>query len=90
MEGMRFYDLQRWDGASMTTNPVSQGDGAITSDGSMAAEINAFFASDVQINAQLQGAHFTPGKNEYFSVPQAEIDKSKSLGKALLVQNNGY
>jgi hypothetical protein len=90
MEGMRFYDLQRWDGASITTNPVSQGDGAISSDGSMAAEINAFFASDVKINSQLQGAKFVPGHNEYYAVPQAEIDKSLSLGKEELTQNNGY
>lgn len=83
MEGMRWYDLQRWDGASVT-DPISN------SDGSMAAEINAFFASDVQINSQLQGAHFTAGKNEYVAIPQAEIDKSKALGKGLLIQNAGY
>ncbi|WP_183557046.1 RagB/SusD family nutrient uptake outer membrane protein [Mucilaginibacter sp. SP1R1] len=87
MEGMRFFDLQRWDGAS-TGLP----NGSFTSDGSMAKEINAFFAYDVRINSQLQGAHFTPGLNEYYLIPQSQIDLSKSLsgGKAILVQNKGY
>jgi hypothetical protein len=83
MEGMRWYDLQRWDGASVS-DPISN------SDGSMAAEINAFFASDVTINSQLQGAHFTPGKNEYYAIPQDQIDKSRSIGKEQLTQNKGY
>ena len=82
MEGMRWYDLQRWDGASVS-DPISG------SDGSMAAEINAFFKSDIQINSQLTGAIFTAGKNEYYAVPQAEIDKSKALGGGL-IQNAGY
>jgi len=90
MEGMRWYDLQRWDGASISTNPASTGDAAFTSDGSMAAEINAFFASDIQINSQLTGAKFTAGQNEYVAVPQQELDKSASLGKQMLVQNKGY
>jgi hypothetical protein len=83
MEGMRWYDLQRWDGASLT-DPITG------SDGSMAAEINAFFASDVHINSQLQGAHFTPGTNEYYAIPQQELDRSKSLGSEQLTQNHGY
>lgn len=84
MEGMRWYDLQRWDGASVT-DPIS------TSDGSMAAEINAFFASDVQINSQLQGAKFTPKQNEYYAIPQQEIDRSRAqAGGEKLTQNAGY
>ncbi len=83
MEGMRWYDLQRWDGASVA-DPITG------SDGSMAAEINAFFASDIQINNQLTGAHFTAGKNEYYSVPQQELDRSRSEGKEELIQNAGY
>jgi len=86
MEGIRFFDLQRWDGASS-----SLPNGSLVSDGSMATEINAFFAYDVRINSQLQGAHFTPGLNEYYPIPQQQIDLSKSLGgKAILVQNKGY
>ncbi len=83
MEGMRWYDLQRWDGASVS-DPITG------SDGSMAAEINAFFLSDKVINSQLVGATFTPGKNEYYAIPQSEIDKSRSLGKEQLTQNAGY
>jgi len=84
MEGMRWYDLQRWDGASVA-DPITG------SDGSMAAEINAFFASDININNQLTGAHFTAGKNEYYAVPQQELDRSLSEGgKEMLTQNAGY
>ncbi len=84
MEGMRWYDLQRWDGASVA-DPITG------SNGSMATEINAFFASDITINSQLTGAtNFTAGKNEYYAIPQAEIDKSSALGKGLLIQNAGY
>ncbi|MEZ2338723.1 RagB/SusD family nutrient uptake outer membrane protein [Mucilaginibacter sp. RCC_168] len=87
MEGMRFFDLQRWDGTS-----VALPNGAATGDGSMAAEINAFFTYDVRINSQLQGAKFTKGVNEYYFIPQSQIDLSKSLagGKGVLVQNKGY
>ena len=85
MEGMRWYDLQRWDGASVS-DPITG------SDGSMAKEINAFFASDKVINSQLDGATFTAGKNEYVAIPQAELDHSKSLGggTSKLIQNAGY
>ncbi|QEM05168.1 RagB/SusD family nutrient uptake outer membrane protein [Mucilaginibacter rubeus] len=74
MEGQRFFDLQRWDQGT----------------GSMADEINAFFAYDININLQLKGAHFTKGKNEYYPIPQSEIDLSASTGKGVLKQNPGY
>jgi len=87
MEGMRWYDLQRWDGASVT-DPITN------SDGSMAAEINAFFQRDSKINSQLivgtTPTSFKAGKNEYWAIPQAEIDKSLSLGHENLTQNAGY
>jgi hypothetical protein len=83
MEGMRWYDLQRWDGASVS-DPITN------SNGSMAAEINAFFASDIVINSQLTGAHFTAGKNEYVASPQQELDRSRAQGSEQLVQNAGY
>ena len=87
MEGMRFFDLQRWDGASK-----SLPNGAGSGNGSMAAEINSFFSYDVNINSQLSGAKFIAGKNEYYPIPQAQIDLSKSLGNGTgnLVQNKGY
>jgi len=74
MEGQRFFDLQRWDQGT----------------GSMADEINAFFAYDININLQLKGAHFTKGKNEYYPIPQSEIDLSASTGQGVLKQNPGY
>lgn len=74
MEGQRFFDLQRWDQGT----------------GSMADEINAFFAYDIKINSQLTGAHFTKGRNEYYPIPQAQIDLSASLGTGVLKQNPGY
>lgn len=74
MEGQRFFDLQRWDQGT----------------GSMATEINAFFAYDVNVNSQLTGAKFTKGRNEYYAIPQNEIDLSASLGSGKLKQNPGY
>jgi hypothetical protein len=74
MEGQRFFDLQRWDQGT----------------GSMADEINAFFAYDININLQLKGAHFTKGRNEYYPIPQSEIDLSASTGQGVLKQNPGY
>lgn len=74
MEGQRFFDLQRWDQGT----------------GSMANEINAFFAYDININLQLKGAHFTKGRNEYYPIPQSEIDLSASTGQGVLKQNPGY
>lgn len=83
MEGQRWFDLQRWDGASVT-DPVTN------SDGSMAAEINAFFAHDKVYNSQLNPGVFTKNKNEYWPIPQYAIDLSKSLGSGVLTQNAGY
>jgi hypothetical protein len=74
MEGQRFFDLQRWDQGT----------------GSMATEINAFFAYDINVNSQLTGAHFTKGKNEYYAIPQNQIDLSGATGSSKLKQNPGY
>jgi hypothetical protein len=74
MEGQRFFDLQRWDQGT----------------GSMADEINAFFAYDININSQLTGGHFTKGRNEYYPIPQDQIDKSAATGSGVLKQNPGY
>jgi hypothetical protein len=86
-EGMRFFDLQRWDNVSQ-----SLPNGSLQPNGTMAAEINAFLAYDIKINSQLQGAHFTDQKDEYFPLPQSEIDLTTSLngGKPLMVQNHGW
>ena len=49
-------------------------------------EIPQYFAKEKNITNYLTAGQFTAGKNEYFPIPQAEIDKSG--GK--LVQNPGY
>lgn len=48
--------------------------------------INSYLAKEQKISGYLIGVKFIAGKNEYFPIPQTEIDKSGHL----LVQNNGY
>jgi hypothetical protein len=36
------------------------------------------------------GATFTKGKNEYFAIPQGQIDALNSKGKIVLKQNPNY
>ncbi|MEJ0103836.1 MAG: RagB/SusD family nutrient uptake outer membrane protein [Bacteroidota bacterium] len=82
MENHRFYDLQRWDNGT----------------GYMADVIEASHAHDVNIpgflmegrDQWLGGARFTKGKNEYFPIPQTQIDLSNTGTGAALVQNPGY
>ncbi len=80
MEGHRYFDLQRWDGA--TGGPMGAG--------FMAAQINAFLTHTNSITnfpqTLLRGARFTQGKNELFPVPQAQID----ITQGNIKQNPGY
>jgi hypothetical protein len=76
MEGHRFFDLQRWDNGT----------------GYMADVLNEYIKHetatyDYQI---LKGATFKKGRNEYFPVPQNQIDRSKVNGSTVLKQNQGY
>lgn len=74
MEGHRFFDLVRWGEADAT--------------------LDAYFkyvsgATNPAINNKrtyLVGAQFTAGKNEYFPIPQRQID----LASGTLKQNPGY
>jgi hypothetical protein len=50
------------------------------------SNINAYLAKEKNMTSWLEGAVFTAGKNEYFPIPQMEIDKSE--GK--LKQNPNY
>lgn len=53
--------------------------------------LNAYAAHEVASGYTLmQGAHFTKGKNEYFPIPQQEIDRSVVNGQPTLKQNPGY
>jgi len=77
MEGQRFFDLSRYDNGT----------------GSMAATLNAY----VSVEKNRTGfyrvnntAVFTQGVNEYFAIPQVEIDAENATGTIYLKQNPGY
>jgi starch-binding outer membrane protein, SusD/RagB family len=78
MEGHRFFDLARWDNGTGTL---------------MAPELNAYAAKEkgrptiFAINPQ---ASFTPKKNEYYPIPQTQIDVENATGKVNLKQNPNY
>jgi hypothetical protein len=56
--------------------------------GVAASEINAYLAYDSKfLVSALGGAKFTAGKNEYFPIPQTQIDIQ---GASVLSQNPGY
>ena len=76
-EGQRFFDLQRMDGA--TGGPLGAG--------FMAGVMNAYYKSDVRIsNPVLNLAKFTQGRDEFYPIPQQEIDEEGGT----LKQNPGY
>ena len=54
--------------------------------------LNAFYAYEVGVAKipDLTGAHFTKGKNEYFPIPQRQIDLTLDGSTRLLTQNPGY
>ncbi len=54
--------------------------------GITAETLNAYVAVEKNRRAFLSGAQFTKGRNEYFPIPQKEIDFTKGL----YVQNPGY
>jgi hypothetical protein len=78
MEGQRFFDLARWDNGTGTV---------------MAPELNAFATVEKQrptIFAINQTSTFTAHKNEYYPIPQSQIDVQNSTGQIFLKQNAGY
>jgi hypothetical protein len=77
MEGQRFFDLSRYDNGT----------------GSMATTLNNYVAVEKNRNGFYlinNTAVFTKGVNEYFAIPQNEIDAENSTGKVSLKQNPGY
>ncbi|RBL92845.1 RagB/SusD family nutrient uptake outer membrane protein [Chitinophaga flava] len=52
--------------------------------------LNAYFAFEGQITQDVQGGHFTKGKNEYFPIPQRQIDLTLKDGKPVLKQNDNF
>jgi hypothetical protein len=78
MEGQRFFDLSRWDNNT----------GAI-----MAPALNAYATAEKTrptIFAVNNTATFTAKKNEYFPIPQSQIDIENATGTINLKQNVGY
>jgi starch-binding outer membrane protein, SusD/RagB family len=77
MEGQRFFALRRFDKGT----------------GFMAAWLNAYAAAEktrptiYNVNPT---ATFTKGKNEYFPIPQQQIDVKNATGKIYLKQLTGY
>jgi len=52
--------------------------------------INAYITAEARSTLTLSGGLFVKGKNEYFPIPQAEINNSYVNGKPTLIQNPGY
>jgi hypothetical protein len=77
MEGQRFFDLQRYS--------ISPKDN-YANNGYMADVLNAYIAKEKGRRTYLQGKSFTKDKNEFFPIPQSQID----LEHGALVQNPGY
>ena len=78
MEGHRFFDLVRWGVAATEINRMLDYNGGV---------------SHPTINNKrtyLAAANFTAGKNEYFPIPQSQIDRSTTGGASVLKQNPGY
>jgi len=77
IEGHRFFDLARWDNGT----------------GSMAAILNAYVAVEKNRKGFYlvnNTATFTKGVNEYFAIPQIELDAENATGVDYLKQNPGY
>lgn len=52
--------------------------------------LNSYYSREKALRPLKQDAHWTKGKNEYFPIPQTEIDNMNSDGTIRLTQNPGY
>ncbi|TKK66913.1 RagB/SusD family nutrient uptake outer membrane protein [Ilyomonas limi] len=52
--------------------------------------LNAYYERERPLRPLKKDAHWTPGKNEYFPIPQSAIDNMNSDGTQRLTQNPGY
>lgn len=52
--------------------------------------LNAYFTFESAITDDVKGGHFTKGRNEYFPIPQRQIDLTLKNGQPVLKQNAGY
>lgn len=58
--------------------------------GTAESALNNYFQYESKITIDVRGGKFTKGKNEYFPIPQGQIDLSVKDGQATLKQNPGY
>lgn len=58
--------------------------------GIAAETLNTYFAYENTVITYLLNAHFVKNKNEYFPIPQRQIDLTTVNGKPTLNQNPGY
>ena len=58
--------------------------------GIAAQTVNAYLEFEGKVTTDMGQGRFTPGRNEYFPIPQSEIDLSVVNGKPMLQQNKGY
>jgi hypothetical protein len=54
------------------------------------AELNAYFTYQGTLTDDVRGGRFIKNKNEYYPIPQRQIDLSAAGGTAKLKQNPGY
>ncbi len=54
------------------------------------AAINNYFQYEGQYTIDVKSAKFTANKNEYFPIPQSQIDLTNVNGQPTLTQNQGY
>jgi hypothetical protein len=52
--------------------------------------LGTYFSFDGKTITDVSGAHFTTNKNEYYPIPQPQIDLEKINGASVLKQNRGY
>lgn len=77
-EGHRFFDLVRWGIAEEVLNDFFE-----------YAEFASSATPPITGNIRV-GGQFTPGENEYYPIPQRQIDLSTVDGVPVLKQNPGY
>jgi hypothetical protein len=77
MEGHRFFDLQRWDNGTGTMAQI------LNTYQQVEKNRNSFYYTNPM-------AQFHKGVNEYFPIPQKQIDVENSTGEVNLKQNPGY
>jgi hypothetical protein len=58
--------------------------------GTAETELNAYFKYQNTVTTDLRSGKYVKGKNDYYPIPQRQIDLSASGGSPVLKQNTGY